>query len=40
MALPLSTILTTARATSAAPVPPIAQWSAISASTPSLAQQP
>ena len=28
-------ILTTARATSAAPSPPIAQWSAISASTPS-----
>ena len=33
--LPLSQTLTTARATSAAPSPPIAQWSAISASTPS-----
>ena len=36
--LPLSTTLTTARATSAAPLPPSAQWSAITASTPSLAQ--
>ena len=36
--MPPSITLTTARATSAAPLPPSAQWSAITASTPSLAQ--